>query len=79
MRTAITIPQLGLMEDVTVVEWLKANGDPVTKGDAIAVLATDKVSVDLEAPADGILDITVAAGPDPVSVETILGYIIADD
>ena len=75
MKTEILIPQLGLMESATVVEWLRAPGDRVAKGDPVVVVETDKANAEIEAPADGRLEISVPAGPDPVPVETVLGYV----
>ena len=75
MKQEIAIPQLGLMESATVVEWLKQPGDRVAKGDPIVVIETDKANVEIESQTDGLLEISIPAGPDPVPVETILGYI----
>jgi 2-oxoglutarate dehydrogenase E2 component (dihydrolipoamide succinyltransferase) len=43
------------VEEGTVVEWLKAVGDEVAEGDVICAIATDKVDVEVEAPAAGVL------------------------
>lgn len=52
----IYMPQLSLtMTEGTVVNWLKAEGDPVKKGEPVVEVETDKATVELEAPADGIL------------------------
>lgn len=75
MRTEIVIPQLGLMESATVVEWLRHSGERVAKGDPLLVVETDKANAEIEAPADGRLEILVAASNDPVPVEIVLGYI----
>jgi pyruvate/2-oxoglutarate dehydrogenase complex dihydrolipoamide acyltransferase (E2) component len=51
------------VEEGTVVEWLKAVGDEVAEGDVICAIATDKVDVEVEAPAAGVLaKIVVAEG-----------------
>jgi pyruvate/2-oxoglutarate dehydrogenase complex dihydrolipoamide acyltransferase (E2) component len=75
MPTPIVIPQLGLVEEVVVLEWLKADGDPVADGEPIVVLETEKTQTELPAPAAGTLRIAVAAGPEVVPVDAVLGEI----
>lgn len=56
MSWKIGMPNLGhTMEEGKVSEWLKRVGDPVAKGEMIAVVESDKASFDVEAPADGTL------------------------
>ena len=59
----ILVPEFGHgLTDALVVEWLVSVGDVVERGDAVAVLATDKSSVDLVAERAGtIAEIVVAA------------------
>jgi len=40
---------------VNVVRWLKQEGDPVKRGDAVVELETEKVNYELDSPADGVL------------------------
>lgn len=63
MAWKVGMPNLGhTMKEGRVAQWLKAVGDPVRHGEAIAVVESDKASFDIEAPADGILSaIDVAA------------------
>jgi pyruvate dehydrogenase E2 component (dihydrolipoamide acetyltransferase)/2-oxoglutarate dehydrogenase E2 component (dihydrolipoamide succinyltransferase) len=75
MPTPIVIPQLGLVEEVVVLEWLKADGDAVAAGEAIVLLETEKTQTEVEAPAGGTLRIAVPAGSDVVPVDTVLGEI----
>jgi len=75
MATPIVIPQAGLVEEVVVLEWLKDDGETVVTGEPIVLLETEKTQTEVEAPADGILRIAVPAGPDVISVETVLGEI----
>lgn len=58
------MPKLGMdMEEGTVVKWLKAEGDTVAKGEALAEIETDKSSVEVESPFSGtILKIYVPEG-----------------
>jgi len=56
MAHNIIMPKAGMaMEEGTVVRWLKKVGDTISKGEAIAVIETDKVTMDLEAEYDGTL------------------------
>ncbi|MDP8911914.1 MAG: hypothetical protein M3M94_07610, partial [Actinomycetota bacterium] len=66
------LPRLGQgMESGTIVRWLKAEGDPVEKGEPLYELDTEKVTQEVEAEASGVLlRIAVAEGEVPVG-ETI--------
>ena len=56
MVTVVRMPQLGLtMEKGTVGVWLKKVGDPVTSGEPICEILTDKVDAQVEAPGTGVL------------------------
>lgn len=56
MRVKVKIPKLGLtMTEATIVEWRKAVGDPVTAGEPLIVIETEKAEVEVEAPATGVL------------------------
>ena len=75
MATLIVIPQLGLVEEVVVLEWLRGDGDEVIAGEMIVLLETEKTQTEVEAPASGTLSIAVPAGPDVIPVDTVLGEI----
>ncbi len=56
MATEIKLPRLGQgMEAGTIVRWLKAEGDEVTKGEPLFELDTDKVTQEVESDAAGVL------------------------
>jgi pyruvate dehydrogenase E2 component (dihydrolipoamide acetyltransferase) len=56
MAVEVKLPRLGQgMESGTIVRWLKSEGDPVTKGEPLFELDTDKVTQEVEAEADGVL------------------------
>jgi pyruvate/2-oxoglutarate dehydrogenase complex dihydrolipoamide acyltransferase (E2) component len=75
MATPIVIPQLGLVEEVVVLEWLKEDGETVLAGEPVVLLETEKTQTEVESPAEGVLRIAVTAGPEVISVETVLGEI----
>ena len=68
MATEIKLPRLGQgMESGTIVKWLKAEGEPVEKGEPLYELDTDKVTQEVEADASGVLlKIAVQEGEVPV-------------
>ena len=54
MAELFKMPKLGMdMEEGIVVRWLKAEGEKVEKGEALAEIETDKSSVEVESPATG--------------------------
>ena len=56
MAVNVVMPQAGQdLETGTVVQWLKREGDPVRKGEPIVQIETEKLSLDVESPIDGVL------------------------
>lgn len=54
MAELFLMPKLGMdMEEGTIIRWLKAEGDDVKKGEALAEIETDKSTVEVESPAEG--------------------------
>src|SRR5438105_7550189 len=64
----VNMPKLSdTMEEGTVLEWKKQDGDEVSKGDVLAEIESDKASFEIEAESDGVLHIVVDKGsPVPV-------------
>jgi pyruvate dehydrogenase E2 component (dihydrolipoamide acetyltransferase) len=64
MATEVILPKLGqTMEEGTIVEWFKQEGDAVKRGEALFTVESDKATLESEAPARGYLrKILVAAG-----------------
>jgi pyruvate dehydrogenase E2 component (dihydrolipoamide acetyltransferase) len=79
VATEVKLPRLGQgMESGTIVKWLKAEGETVTKGEPLYELDTDKVTQEVEADSDGVLlKIVVADGE--VDVGTTVGIIGAQN
>lgn len=70
MATTIVMPQLAsTMEKGTIAKWLKQVGDEVTEGEAIIEITTDKVDIEVESPASGILLKILADVGDEVPVK----------
>jgi 2-oxoglutarate dehydrogenase E2 component (dihydrolipoamide succinyltransferase) len=76
MAVEIKVPTLGeSVTEATVAKWLKAQGDAVTADEPLVELETDKVSVEVNAPASGTLsEVLVQEGAD-VAVGTLLGRV----
>ena len=56
MAVKVVMPQAGQdLETGMVRNWLKSEGDAVEKGETIVVVETEKVTLDIEAPAAGVL------------------------
>jgi len=51
----IIVPDLGDFTNVDIIEILVKAGDSVKKEDSLITLETDKASMDVPAPADGVL------------------------
>src|SRR5881409_2436068 len=65
------------MEEGRVVKWHKKEGDPVTTGDTLAEVETDKAVMDLVARADGVLRQVAVAEGEKVAVGKVVAIIAA--
>src|SRR5258708_29532796 len=76
MAHEVTMPQMGYdMTEGTINEWRVKEGDKVSRGDAIASIATDKADIDIEAYADGVLRKIVAQPGQTVPVGAVIAWI----
>lgn len=76
MPTEIRVPTLGeSVTEATVGRWLKNVGDAVTADEPLVELETDKVSVEVPAPAAGVLAEIVSKAGDTVGLDAVLGRI----
>jgi pyruvate dehydrogenase E1 component beta subunit len=67
------------MTEGTIAKWLKKEGDPVSSGEVLAEIETDKATMEFEAVDDGILGkIIVPAGSEGVAVNTPIAVILAE-
>jgi 2-oxoglutarate dehydrogenase E2 component (dihydrolipoamide succinyltransferase) len=76
MTAEIRVPTLGeSVTEATVAKWLKQPGEAVERDEPVVELETDKVTLEVPAPAAGILgEIRIAAGSN-VPVGAVLGMI----
>src|ERR1700694_863232 len=73
---AVTLPSMGeSVAEGIVARWVKAVGDPVKEGETVVEVTTDKVDVEVPAPADGTVAEILAAEGATVQVGATLGRI----
>ena len=76
MATEIKVPSLGeSITEATVSKWLKRPGEPVAADEPVAELETDKVTLEVNAPAAGTLTEILAEEGANVPVGAVLGRI----
>ena len=76
MQIPIVVPfEIVNYKEVTLIEWVRQSGEPVSKNETIAIIETSKMNVDLSAPADGFLKHLHKIGTD-IPVGEIIGYVI---
>ena len=78
MATEIRVPTLGeSVSEATIGKWFKKVGDAVKADEPLLELETDKVTLEVNAPAAGVLSEIVAKDGDTVGVGALLGNIAA--
>ena len=76
MAYEVLMPQLGLtMEEGTVSEWVKHEGDAVKAGDVLLEITTDKLTNEVTSEHDGVLLKIVAQEGEDVPVKGLLCYV----
>lgn len=76
MAIEIIMPKLGLtMETGTISSWLFKEGERVQAGEALLSIETDKVTIDVEAPASGVLLKIIELQGSSVPVAQVIGFI----
>src|SRR3990170_7960349 len=79
MAGRVIMPKLSdTMEEGVLVKWHKHEGDPVSSGDVVAEVETDKAVLELEAYTDGVLRKTLVDEGARVPVGTLLGVIAGE-
>ncbi len=76
MSVEIKVPVLGeSVSEATVASWMKAAGETVAADEPLVELETDKVTLEVPAPAAGVLEQIVAEAGSVVGVDAVLGLI----
>jgi 2-oxoglutarate dehydrogenase E2 component (dihydrolipoamide succinyltransferase) len=75
MLLEIKVPSVGeSVTEATLAQWYKKDGDQVRKGELLFVLETDKVTLEIEAEADGVLKISKSEG-ETIPIGGVVGTI----
>src|SRR6478735_1949103 len=77
MATEIRVPTLGeSVSEATIGRWFKKPGDPVKADEPLVELETDKVTLEVNAPAAGTLGDILAKDGETVAPGAVLGSIV---
>ena len=79
MATNVIMPALELVQETgTLIRWLISEGQSVTKGEPLMEIETDKVTVEIEATASGVLAGVRAAPGEEIPVGEVIAVILAE-
>jgi len=78
MVTEVILPKLGqTMEEGVIIEWLKAEGDAVQRGDVLFTTESDKATLEVESPKRGVLRKIMVPQGQAVPVLSVVALITA--
>ncbi len=76
MRVPVLLPKWGMtMHEGTLAEWMLSPGEPVSEGDIIATVETEKATGEVQAPASGVLAEVLVFETETVEIGTVIAYI----
>jgi pyruvate dehydrogenase E2 component (dihydrolipoamide acetyltransferase) len=76
----VIMPALGMAQETGILlQWLKAEGETVTQGEPLMEIETDKATVEVEAPASGVLARVTAKPGDEIPVGQAIAVILTAD
>jgi pyruvate/2-oxoglutarate dehydrogenase complex dihydrolipoamide acyltransferase (E2) component len=76
MRAEISVPQQGLTTEYVVLrKWLVSVGQKVKKNMPVAEIESEKATLEIESPADGVLVEISARVDDELTIQQVMGYI----
>jgi pyruvate dehydrogenase E2 component (dihydrolipoamide acetyltransferase) len=76
----LVMPQAGQdLEVGKVLDWYKQVGDRVAKGEPVASVETEKISLDIESPIDGYLREIVVPADTETPILSVIGVIATED
>ncbi|WP_113910539.1 pyruvate dehydrogenase complex dihydrolipoamide acetyltransferase [Roseovarius dicentrarchi] len=79
MPKEITLPALSAgMEDAIIARWLKAEGDMVAQGEALAEVETDKATMELEATAAGRVGLIAVPAGERANVNDVIAVLLEE-
>jgi pyruvate dehydrogenase E2 component (dihydrolipoamide acetyltransferase) len=76
MANSIIMPKTGMaMEEGIIIEWRVKKGDKVAKGDVVALIETDKSTMELESDYDGVILAILGAAGETVPVTKVIAWV----
>lgn len=77
MATPVIMPKIEMaQEKATIIAWLRDEGDEVKRGDPLLEVETDKVTMEVEAPASGVLAGLRGTPGEEIPVTKTIAYIL---
>jgi pyruvate dehydrogenase E2 component (dihydrolipoamide acetyltransferase) len=77
MPSPVIMPKFEMSQETAqLIEWHKKEGDEINKGETLLSVETDKVTMEIESPASGILAGVTAQPGDVVPVTSVIAYIL---
>lgn len=77
MAAPVIMPKFEMsQESATIVEWLKGDGDRVEAGEPVLIVETDKITMEVESPATGILAGIRGEPNQAIPVTEIVAYVL---
>ncbi len=73
--TEVCLPDLGEIDEVTVVDWLRQEGETIVAGEGLVEVETEKTTFVVEAPQDGKLVLIVKKKGDKARINELLARI----
>jgi pyruvate dehydrogenase E2 component (dihydrolipoamide acetyltransferase) len=78
MAVSVVMPALELAQETgKILSWLKKEGDSISKGEPLVEIETDKITFEVEAPADGVLAGVRSMEGEDVPVGRTIAWIVA--
>jgi 2-oxoglutarate dehydrogenase E2 component (dihydrolipoamide succinyltransferase) len=79
MPVELVVPSIGeSIREVEIGQWLKNPGEPVRQDEPVVVIETEKVTIELPAPASGTITAALKHKGDKAAVGDVIGYIETD-
>lgn len=76
MAAEVVLPQMGItVTQGTIHKWLRKEGDRVSKGDPLLEVVTEKVTTEIQSPADGVLAAVLYRERETVPVGTVVAVV----
>jgi pyruvate dehydrogenase E2 component (dihydrolipoamide acetyltransferase) len=78
MAVSVVMPALELAQETgKILSWIKKEGESITKGEPLVEIETDKITFEVEAPADGVLAGVRSSEGEDVPVGRTIAWIVA--